>query len=312
MAQSSWPDPANDRVVTDVQHERLAARFSDDGVYGTPADTAVVTAGPGLSVTLRANVNASVRGHGWTSGSTGATVPIAANAASSTRVDWVVLRLDRSTWTVRAVAVEGTPGAGAPALTQDVGDTGVYEIPLARATVLAGASSVTVTRAEQYVGARTRPCTSTTRNPNPIPGETCFELNTGVMRVWTGSSWQAVFDDSGQIIVTSPVLAWSSNAEHVLEKRNGSVHLRLGSWTRETGPLAAGTESRLPVLIPAAYRHPNRDQYGVAYITGGERIGRFIIYSGTTDRAGQVWLTNKPQIAKGESVLPASGISWVV
>ena len=311
MAQSSWPDPATDRVVTDVQHEQLAARFSDDGVYGTPADSAVVTAGTGLSVDIRANVNASLRGHGWTSGADGDSIPISANPGSSTRIDWVVLRLDRSTWTVRAVPVGGTPGAGAPALTQDTGDTGVYEIPLARVTVLAGASSVTVTRAEQYVGARTRPCTSTTRNPNPMPGETCFETDTGIMRLWTGSAWHAVFDDSGVISVNSPVSSWSNEVESVLQKRNGSVHLRLGSFQRTGGTLSGGSESRLPVLVPAAYRHPSRDQYCIAYCTGVEPA-RIIIYSGSSNRPGQAWLVNKPALATGDYVLPGSGVSWVV
>ncbi|MFE9923263.1 hypothetical protein ACFYQA_17260 [Streptomyces sp. NPDC005774] len=311
MAQSSWPTPADNRAVTDVQHEALAARFSDDGIYGSPADTAVVTAGVGLSVAIRADVHASLRGHGWTSGSTGETLPVAANVAGASRIDWVVLRLDRTDWTVRARIRQGTAGAGAPPLVQNTGATGIYEVPVARATIQPGASSVTVTRAEQYVGARTRPCTSTTRNPHPIVGETCFETNTGIMRLWTGSIWQSVFDDSGQIIVGSPLSPWNSNAEHVLQRRNGSVHLRLGSWTREGGTLAANTESRLPVLIPSAYRHPDRDQYGVAYVTGA-RIARFIIYAASTDRPGQVWLTNKPTVARGESVLPVSGISWVV
>lgn len=311
MAQESWPAPDhNDRAVTDLEYEKVAARFSDDGVYGTPADSAVVTAGTGLSVRLRAGVYASVRGHAWTSGTDGDTLAISANIASSTRIDWVVLRLDRSTWTVRAVLVGGTAGAGAPALTQDLGDTGVYEIPLARVTILAGASSVTVTRAEQYVGTRTRPCTSTTRNPHPVVGETCFETNTGVMRVWTGSSWQTVFSDSGVIDVSSPLSAWTIATGSILEARNGNVHLRLGSFTRATGSLAGSTESRLPVLIPAAYRHPNRDHYAIVYVTGG-RIGRVTIFSAASDKPGQVWLTQHPTMSTGDSLLN-SGSSWVV
>jgi hypothetical protein len=132
------------------------------------------------------------------------------------------------------------------------------------------------------------------------------------MLLYDGSTDRVIYSDSGEIDCGSPVSAWSSNAQHILQERNGSVHLRLGSWTREAGTLAAGSESRLPVLIPARYRHPTRDQYGIGYITGGEQVGRFIIYSASTDRPGQVWLTNKPTIAKGESVLPISGISWVV
>lgn len=312
MAQDSWPSPAhNSRAVTDVEYEKIATRFSDDGVYGTPADTQVVSAGTGLTVAVRAGAEASLHGHYWTSGTTGDVLAIAANVAGTTRNDWVVLRLDRSTWTVRAAIRQGTAGAGAPALVQDTGSTGVYEIPLALVTLLSGAASVTVARAELYVGARIRPCLSTHRNPTPVPGEMCYETDTGRVRLWTGSTWTSFFDDSGVIAVNSPLSAWSVTVDSVLQKKNGSVHLRLGSFQRAAGNLAGPDESRLPVLIPAAYRHPTRDQFGIAYCTGAA-AGRIIVFSSATDRPGQVWLTAHPQINTGGFVLPGSGISWVV
>ncbi|MFF9215635.1 hypothetical protein [Streptomyces viridosporus] len=312
MAQKSWPAPADARAVTDVEYEMLAAHFSGDGVYGDPSDPAVVSAGVGLTVNIRADVFASVRGHGWTSGSTDDSLTIAPNASGKTRTDRVVLRLNRSTWTVRAVVKEGIPGDGPPTLTTGDGFT-TYEVLLANVTVPNGANSVTVTRGERYVGTRIRPCTNTAQtNPNPRLGEVIWETDTRRLRIYDGASWLTVYSDSGEINCGVELSAWSSNAQHILVERSGSVHLRLGSWTREAGTLAAGSESRLPVLIPAQYRHPTRDQYGVGYVTGGERVARFIIYSAGTDRAGQVWLTNKPTIAKGESVMPISGISWVV
>jgi hypothetical protein len=36
MAEASWPDPADGRVVDERQYELLAARFSDDGLYWQP------------------------------------------------------------------------------------------------------------------------------------------------------------------------------------------------------------------------------------------------------------------------------------
>ncbi|EPD63185.1 hypothetical protein [Streptomyces sp. HGB0020] len=312
MAQDSWPSPAhNDRAVNDTEYEKIAGRFSDDGVWGNPGSGPVVEAGAGLTVTIKAGKTASVRGHAWTSGTTDSTLPVSANASGSTRNDWVILRLDRSTWDVTAVVKEGTPGSGLPELDISEGSTGVYEIPLATVTLLSGASSVTVQRAELYIGARTRPCTSTTRNPNPRSGEMCYETDTGRVRLWTGSTWRILSSDSGEIIVNSPLSAWTNEVDCVLQERNGSVHLRLGSWQRKAGTLAAADESRLPVLIPADYRHPTRDQYGLCYVTGVE-IGRFIIYSKASDRAGQIWLTNKPTISTGDNVLPASGLDWVV
>ncbi|MFI9600319.1 hypothetical protein ACIHCX_10640 [Streptomyces sp. NPDC052043] len=311
MAQDSWPSPAhNARGVTDTEYEKIAARFSDDGVYGSPSDAAVVAAGAGLAVNIRADVYASVRGHAWTSGTSTVSLPVGSNTAGQTRTDRVVLRLDRSTWTVRAAVKPGTPGGSAPTLAQQTGDTGTYEIPLARVTVLNGASAVSVAREELYVGSRVRSCTSSSRNPSPARGEMCFETDTGIVRVWTGTAWKIVYEDSGTIVVDAAVSGWSATSGSVLQKHNGVVYMRLGNFNRTGANLAAGTESRLPVLIPAAYRHPNRDHSVMAYTTGVE-ISRLVIYS-NGDRAGQVWLLNHPQINKGQNVIPQSGLSWVV
>lgn len=312
MAQDSWPSPGhNSRAVTDLEYEQMAARFSDDGVDGTPADAPVVTAGGGLAVTIRAGVHASVRGHAWTSGGTALTLSVDVNSSGSARTDWVVLRLDRSDWTVTAAIRKGTPGAGAPALVQDTGDTGLYEIPLALVTLLGGAGSVTVKRAELYVGTRVRPSTSTARNPRPRPGELCFETDTGRMRMWTGTTWQSVISSSGQVLVNAPLAAWTWDADSVLELRNNAVHLRLGNFQRFAGDLAATDDSRLPVFIPAAYRHPTRDQTVLAYCTG-LNIARLTLYSDASDRAGQLYVISHAVIHKDDYVFPGSGISWVV
>ncbi|WP_411090784.1 hypothetical protein [Streptomyces sp. 049-1] len=312
MAEQSYPSPGhNDRTVADDEHELLASRFSDDGVYGDPTDPQVVTPGTGLSVTVRADVAASLRGHGWYSGSTPVSVALSANISSQARIDWIVLRLDRSDWTVRVGVVGGTPGSGAPALTQQTGSTGVYEIPLAQARILGGASSVTVTRAEQYVGTRCRPCTSTTRNPTPRLGELAFEVDTGTTRLWTGSAWKLVFDDTGDIDISLLTPSWGIGVTPVIERRNGVVCLRLGSFQRKIGSLAGSSESRLPAQIPSAFQHRNRDQYALAYIEGVS-IGRITIYSKASDKPGQVWLVQHPTIPVNDYVLTMSGPNWVV
>lgn len=315
MAQNSWPSPGhNARAVTDLEYEKVAARFSDDGIYGTPADTAVVSAGIGLAVTVRANVHGSVRGHAWTSGTEGDTLSISANFSGQPRIDRVVLRLDRSEWTVRAVVKEGTPGSGAPALSQSTGDTGTYEIPLAEVTILSGAGTVTVTRRELYVGTRLRPATSTTRNPIPTLGELAYEADTGSTRQWTGSSWRTVTEDSGVIDCGFPVSAWESTVASVLEVRNGIANFRCGHFRRAAGNLSVSVDSKLPVLIPDRYVHPTRDQYILAYITGA-KLCRLQIYSRSsseTQRRGELWLTHHPGVATDEYILPQSGISWAV
>ncbi|MGW3166988.1 hypothetical protein ACWC9Q_29840 [Streptomyces sp. NPDC001142] len=296
--------------MTDGEYELLAAAFSGDGVYGAPTDAAVVTSAVGLTVAIRANMVASLRGHAWTSGTTGDSLPIAPNSSGQTRTDRVVLRLDRTDWTVRAVVSQGTPGAGLPPLAQSTAATGVYEIPLAEVVVTAGATSVTVRRRELYVGTRVRAAISDALPPNPARGEMVYQTDAAVLSVWNGGSWQPVWEPRRAVNIDAALSGWSIGTQSVLEYKAGQVHLRLGSWTRTAGRLSGSTQSRMPVLIPAAYRHPVRDQYIVGYVSGLE-ICRLTVGSAASDRPGQVWLTQHPDIPTNASVL-TSGVSWVV
>ncbi|KPC86322.1 hypothetical protein ADL35_12235 [Streptomyces sp. NRRL WC-3753] len=315
MAEESFPRPGhNSRAVTDDEHELLAARFSDDGIYGDPTDDPVVSAGTGLSVNIRADTAGSVRGHGWYSGSTPFSVTVTANATSQPRIDWVVLRLDRADWTVTAAVVAGTPGSGAPALTQQTGDTGVYEIPLAQARILGGASSVTVTRAELYVGTRRRPCTSTTRNPAPRLGEECFETDTKRVMLWDGTAWRIVYADSGEIVLQKLVTpSWGSLGDSVLEQRGRAVWLRTGGWRRLRTTLPSSSDSQLPILIPEAYQPHTRYQYWDVYVNHASTasMAHVTIYPRGDARAGQIYLTQHVDIA-GNDEIRATTMTWTV
>ncbi|MDT6983767.1 hypothetical protein ACFSUJ_12335 [Streptomyces lusitanus] len=311
MAQSSWPSPAhNSRAVTDVEYEKIAARFSDDGVDGSPSDAAVVAAGVGLNVTIRANVYASVRGHAWTSGTSAVTLAISANASGQTRTDRVVLRLDRSDWTVRAVVKTGAPGAGVPALTQSTGDTGVYEIPLAEVTVLNGAASVTVTRRELWVGSRVRACTSATRNPAPAIGEMCLETDTGLVRMWDGAAWVVIYRTAATASVDVTLSSWTATGSSVLERRGDVVVLRTAYFERKVSNLAAASDSRLPLLIPSTHRHPYLQMHEPVYLSG-HRIGMVTLYPGNHERAGQLWLNTHPGVNVGQIVYTTT-MTWAV
>lgn len=270
MAQDSWPSPAhNARAVTDTEYERIAARFSDDGVYGTPADPPAVSAGTGLSVDVRAEVAASLRGHAWYSGTTAVTLPIAANASGQPRVDRTVLQLDRSAWTVRAVIRQGSPGSGPPALVQDQGATGLYEIPLARVTVPTGASTVTVARDELYVGSRSRPCTSKTLPPTPMPGERAYETDTGIERMWTGSAWVITYQDTGEIPLGAGYDTWQTAAANVGRLLNGVVTLRIAK-TRIKSPLAVtDTDGSLVATVPPTLRPLSPNHFFGCQFSGG-------------------------------------------
>lgn len=145
MASSSWPTVAGSRVVNDDQWELMCSALSPDGVVGSHTDTSVVYGdSTGRQVKIRSGKLAQVAGGGWHSGASDITKSIAANASGSTRTDLVVLRRSRTTWAVTEEIVQGTPGAGVPALTRNAkgGGTGVWEIPLASVTVVNGAVTI--------------------------------------------------------------------------------------------------------------------------------------------------------------------------
>ena len=194
MAQSSWPSPAASRVVNDIQYEQMTATQHVDGLVGDPTDTDLVYADgtSGLTVHLRAGRYAQLRGHGWTSGVTDVALTIGSNSSGSTRIDLVVLGLNRSTWDVSAYVVAGTPGSGAPALTVNTGTSGTYEIPLAEVTVATGASAISAGQVKirhwwiRPDGAASRG--ADTRPVNVPVGYKCVE-NGDTLALVTGGTW---------------------------------------------------------------------------------------------------------------------------
>lgn len=297
MAQSSWPSPNhNSREVTDAEYEKLSARFSDDGVYGDPTDTAAVSAGTGLQVVVRSGLEASVRGHYWTSGTTSLTLTVASNSSGSQRRDWIVLKLDRSTWDVTAALHQGTAGAGLPALTQNTGTTGVWEIPLGYVQVNSGAGSVTVVPWTQYVGSRVRPAKSSTRTVAGL-GALLYEQDTGQWVGWNGTSWVTVYQDTGQLSIGAGWSVWEAFGDNLAQKRQGVVELRLAVRRKDSTFTAADADGSLIGVLPAAVRPPHFE-YGVGHFNNGASA-RIEIQTN-----GQVWVKYASKdIAAGFSML---------
>lgn len=149
MAESTWPDPATTpaRQVSDIQYEQLAvAGYLESGVVGTSASGAAFADSTGRQVKIKANTKAIIRGRMYNSGTTDIVKAVTANTSGSIRIDLLVLQLDRATWRVTSVIKAGTPGAGVPALQQDLDTAGAgagkWEIPLAVITVVNNASTL--------------------------------------------------------------------------------------------------------------------------------------------------------------------------
>lgn len=198
MTSISYPSPAyNAGSVTDLEFERLTSPQSVDGVLGHPADQPMAYAdGTGTRrVMVRANCRALLRGFMYDSGATDLPLTLAANTSGATRIDLIVLRLDRATWMVTEAVVQGTPGAGVPTATRTTGAVGIYEVPIATVSVVNGASTLaagTVTSVAWYVGDNGHiRCTATTRPPLEA-GFTIWETDTGRQMIHDGSAWVRV------------------------------------------------------------------------------------------------------------------------
>jgi hypothetical protein len=230
VAESTYPSPThNSRAVDDTEYERLAHPQAGDGVVGSPDDVEGVTAtGAGMNVTVNANLRVLVRGVMYDSGTTGATKTISANASGLTRIDRVVARLTRATRAVTVEVVTGTPGSGAPALTQDGGTTsGVYEIPLAYVTVPSGDTAITadqVTWEGYYLGEQLVICTDDTR-PQHAKGRRIYETNTQQSYTSNGTTWLS----DGAFVCTSSTRPSHQAGLLIYETDTGYLQLSTGA-----------------------------------------------------------------------------------
>lgn len=250
MAELSYPAPG----VTQVQHERLMGGASASGVAGFPTDDPVVYAPNSgtREIRVRADRRAVVEGYGWETDASELVRNLAANVSGSTRVDLVVLRLDRATWDVTVEVVQGTPGSGAPAPTYGTGSSGVWELPLAEVAVASGATTLagsTVTNRAWYVGPDGQiRCTTSTLPPHEA-GRAVWVHPDGRWMVSTGGQWLTGVEDTGA--VAASMVSGYTSSHNTLWRRNGLVFYQL--TLQRTAQMAANTAYKV-ATSPAGYR----------------------------------------------------------
>lgn len=191
MTQSSWPFEGVD--TTETQYSRLLRNIGQ-GVNGVPGDNnlLVYADSSGMNVKVKVaggNSQAIVRGHMYQS-TAEETLTISA-AASSPRIDSVVLRLDPSANSIVLAVVAGTPATNpsAPTLTQT--DTAIYELLIANVAV---AGSATTISAGNVTDKRTfieNVWTTANRKPAFL-GLTGYNTTIGKLETYTGSAWEVV------------------------------------------------------------------------------------------------------------------------
>jgi hypothetical protein len=285
MTQASWPSPSHGspaRAVTDAEYPHLAP-WASDGVFQSASDV-VYGNSSGLEVHVRTGKYAIVQGHAWESGASEFAVEIAANTSGSTRVDTVVLRLDRSTWDVTAAVRQGTPGAGPPTLQRDAGDTGLWEIPLADVTVDNGAATI----ASGKVVARTlfqsgamRPCNVITDIQTTLDdGDMVYEASTGRWIGWGSAGGVVLYEDTGNVAVTLTNSAWSQLLACSARRRSGIVSLRFAITRQSSTFTKSDPDGSALCTLPSQFR-PDIDQYGTTSFSGGIGTARVQVLQAT-------------------------------
>ncbi len=278
MAEVSYPTTGGGGV-TDARYEQLIGTVMPSGLIGSPALSSLVYAdSSGRQVKVQPSRAAMVRGFRWESDGAGIVRSIAANSSGSPRIDLAVLRLNRNDYSVTFQIVQGAPAASpvAPALTQNTGSTGVWELPLARITVAHNATTLaagTVQDISWYIGGASMVAANAAVPPPVTPGGTFTALSSGLVYTAVGSNWHMIAEN-GALTSVAAATGWSGNI--YFRRRNGWTFFQ-GFLTRTGADIPAATVSTL-LTIPAQFRPPN-DMWFVAY--AGSQIMRCHIDAST-------------------------------
>jgi hypothetical protein len=238
--------------VTDAEYGHLAP-WANDGIFQSNTDV-VYANSSGREVHVRTGKTAIVQGHAWQSGTSEINLTIGANTSGSTRVDTVVLRLDRSTWDVTVEVRAGTPGAGAPTLQRDTGDTGLWEIPVANVTVDNGAAAIAsnkVTARPLLQSGATRPCNIITDIQATLAvGDTVYEASTGRWIGWTAAGGVVLYQDTGWVTANANGF-WANGGFTPKIRRQGALVYLKGSVDRTSSALPASDTDSGCLHVPA-------------------------------------------------------------
>jgi hypothetical protein len=135
-----------DGTLTEGVESNKLYRGMEGGYRHVVWSGGVVSAGTGRAVNVAA-IDGVIGGSIWFTESA-TTVALDANATTNPRIDYIVAEANWASNTVTITKVTGQAAATptAPALTQNAG--GVWQMPLARVTVAAGATSIAATAIE--------------------------------------------------------------------------------------------------------------------------------------------------------------------
>lgn len=317
MAETSYP-VAGGGGITDATYEQLMAGISGNGrvAYRPSANTLaqpmMYADSTGRQVKIRANVAYLLRGFRWESGSSTVVRPLDANTSGQPRVDLGVLRLDREDFTVRFEIIKGSPAANpvTPAVTQQTGTTGLFEVPVGAVRVTSSATaglpsiaSSDVTPMETWL-APPNTVAHSSRRGAVDPGGLFTEYDTNRTYVGLGSRWHLIGED-GSWTTISPAGGWDTDAgdSHIrARRRNGYTYFQC--TVQMTGSdKAAGTDLTVCTL-PSQFR-PTHGLDILGWLDGAN-LCRVIVDAGT----GRVYMRNYSVPMRTGAFLICHSATW--
>jgi hypothetical protein len=175
-------------------------------------------------------------------------VTTATNTSGNPRIDRAVLRLNRSASTATVITIQGTPAAtpSPPALTQNLGPGGTFDLPLARWTVANGYTSIgaadIINEAWYPQPAGPILCTSTSR-PQGVSiksGQEIRETDTLRDLWWDGTQYRLT---GGQILYTKV----TNNEAYMVNHAQGAA---LSFFTTPLFAIASGQAYEIDYWFP--------------------------------------------------------------
>jgi hypothetical protein len=299
VAEVSFP-VAGGAGVTDANYEKLlgplvgAGRVAFNPTSSQLSTPLIFADNSGRQVKAYANQAAVIRGFRWESGTTPPVLALDANSSGNPRLDLIVLRLDRSNFTVRLGKTNGTPAAvpAAPAAIQDAGTTGVWELPLATVKVTSSGTtgqpfiqSTDVAPLDWWL-APPAAVTKTGQNPAPTHGMLLHHYDTGRTYRAVGAAWQ-LMGENGPFTKLTAAGGWTADNLYA-QRQNGWTFFQ-GLITLNVSDRPAGTDLAVCVL-PATFR-PLHDFYFPLIMSPAQAGWGFI-----DAQTGQVSVINYGQV----------------
>jgi hypothetical protein len=307
VAETSYP-VAGGAGVNEYTYELLMAQSLGTGrveMYqegATTVSSLLYADSTGRNVKVAANSAYIVRGYRWESGSDVVTLPLAANTSGQLRYDRVVLRLDRSNYTVRLRVLQGAPASAPvpPVATRQTGSTGFWEEPIGRVAVKSqsGTDLPSITPADvipehKYLMPPGAYGPSVGMPGNIAIGKMHLEQETG--RVYMGApGGNILLAENGPMTKIAAAGGWTQ--DNIYARRvNGTTHLQ-ATVILNVVDRPAGTDL-LVCTLPDAFRPVNDmwsnvvmspGQVGWAYIDASDGTIRVLHYPSTYPKGGRL------------------------